>query len=71
MAAVNLGYRASAPLLFYIALATGAHQSQTDWAPRSNAERESGPIFGSGLEINSNKIFSKHINTIQHSAANA
>jgi len=40
--------------ILYIALATGAHQSQTNWSPRSGAEGESGPIFGSGLEINSN-----------------
>ena len=63
MAAVNVGSRARHPPLLYIALAMGAHQSQMDWAPRSGAERESSPIFGSGLEINSNTyIFHSFIN---------
>ena len=52
--AANLGTRARHPPLLYMALATGAHQSQTDWALRSGVGGESGPIFGSGLEINSN-----------------
>ena len=40
--------RARHPPLLYIALATGAHQSQTDWAPRSGAVKGSDTISGSG-----------------------
>ena len=52
--AANLGYRARHPPLLYIALATGTHQSQTDWASRSGAVKGSDSAFGPSREINPN-----------------
>jgi len=48
VAAVNLVSCASAPLLFYIARATGAHQPYGLDAPDQGVFKGSGPIFGSG-----------------------
>ena len=48
MAAGNLVIRASAPLPFYIARATGAHQPYGLDAPDQGVFKGSGPIFGSG-----------------------
>jgi len=48
VAAVNLITRASAPLPFYIARATGAHQLYGLDAPDQGVFMGFGPIFGSG-----------------------
>ena len=46
--AVNLGGHAPAPLPFFIARATGAHQPYGLDAPDQGVFKGSGPIFGSG-----------------------
>ena len=48
VAVVNLVSRALAPLPFYIARATGAHQPYGLDAPDQGVFKGSGPIFGSG-----------------------
>jgi hypothetical protein len=48
VAAVNLASRAPAPLSFYIARATGAHQPYGLDAADQGVFKRSGPIFGSG-----------------------
>jgi len=50
----NLVVRAPAPLPFYIALATRAHQPDGLGAPDKGASRESDSAFGSSREINPN-----------------
>jgi len=52
--AANLVVRAPAPLPFYIALATRAHQPDGLDAPDKGASRESDSAFGSSREINPN-----------------
>ena len=52
--AANLGTRARHPPLLYMALATGAHQSQMDWAPRSGTVKVSDSAFRSSREMNPN-----------------
>jgi len=53
--AANLVGRASAPLPFYIARATGAHQPDGLGVPNQGASRESDSAFGPSREINPNK----------------
>ena len=48
VAAVNHVFHAPAPLPFYIARATGAHQQYGLDAPDQGVFKGSGPIFGSG-----------------------
>ena len=54
MAAANLVVRAPAPLPFFIARATGAHQPDGLGAPDQGAVRESDSAFGPSREINPN-----------------
>jgi len=55
VAEVNLGIRAPAPLPILIAWATGAHQPYGLDTPDQGAIKRHDPIFGSGLEITSNR----------------
>jgi len=50
--AANLVVLAPAPLPFYIARVTGAHQPDGLGAPDQGASRESDSAFGSSREIN-------------------
>ena len=52
--AANLVGRAPAPLPFYIARATGAHQLDGLGVPDQGASRESNSVFGPSREINPN-----------------
>ena len=54
MAVANLVTRSLAPLPFYIARATGAHQPDGLGAPDQGAVRESDSAFGPSREINPN-----------------
>ena len=54
MATANLVVRAPAPLPFFIARATGAHQPDGLGAPDQSTVRESDSAFGPSREINPN-----------------
>ena len=63
--AANLVGRAPAPLPFYIAWATGAHQPDGLGAPDQGASRESDLAFGSSCEINPNTRQARYFHPIE------